>query len=103
MMSGDRILSLFGALALQIVGLGILLFWAIGVVLLVTGNGGQINDLVFAPWQSSLFYAYPFLLVLFSVVGWLAYLRKLDLVALGALSAAPGLLAFLYVWMIFIG
>ena len=99
-MPGDRVLTLFSALLLQLVGLGVLFFWVMGLILLFTGNGGQINDLNLSGLPLIVYYAYPALLGLFSVIGWFAFWRKLDFVALGALSAAPGLLLLLYIGLV---
>jgi hypothetical protein len=102
-MSGDRILALFTMFALQIVGLGIALFWAMGVILLLTGNGGQIIDALNTQGLRNAFYIYPVVLILGSIVGWLAFWRKADLVALAAMAAPTGYMTLLYLYKVLIG
>ena len=99
-MPGDRVLALFSALLVQLVGLGVLFFWVMGLILLFSGNGGQINDIGLNGFPLMVYYAYPVLLGIFSLVGWLAFYRKLDIVALGALSVAPGVLLLLYLGLV---
>lgn len=99
-LSGDRVLSLFGLLLLQIGGLGVALFWAFGLFLLLgkTG-GGQIQDVATGSLRS-LFYLYPLALVVFSLIGWLAFLRRRDLFALAMMSAPVGLVVLYYLYTI---
>ena len=99
-MSGERVLSLFNMLALQVVGLGVLLFWTIGSVLMLTGNGGQILDIEWSSLSLTAYYAFPILLVICSAIAWLAYWRKSDLFAMGVLSAPIGLMLLLYLYLI---
>jgi hypothetical protein len=102
-MSGERVLALFTMFALQIAGLGIALFWAMGVVLLITANGGQIQDTLNTPGLRNAFYIFPVILILGSVVGWLAFWRKADLVALAAMAAPTGYMTLLYLYKVLIG
>jgi hypothetical protein len=102
-MSGDHVLVLFTLFALQIAGLGIALFWAVGVFLLLMSNGGQIWDALTTPALRNLFYIYPVILILGSIVGWLAFWRKADLVALGAMAAPTGYMTLLDLYKILIG
>ncbi len=95
-MSGERVLSTFSMILLQVAGLGILLFWTIGAILLLTGNGGQINDLNLHGFWRTVYFSYPFLLIFLSAIGWLAFFRKADLVGLASLSVAPGVLFLMY-------
>ncbi len=96
-LSGDRVFSLFNLLLLQIAGLGVTLFWAFGIFLLLTKNGGQVQDVVVGPLRS-LFYLYPVALVIFSLIGWLAFWRKRDLFALAMMSAPVGLVVLYYLF-----
>jgi hypothetical protein len=102
-MSGDRVLVLFTMFALQIVGFGIALFWAMGVILLITKNGGQIQDALNTPGLRNAFFVFPVVLLIGSIVGWLAFWRKADLIALGALSAPAGYMLMLYLYKVLIG
>jgi hypothetical protein len=102
-MSGERVLSLFTMFALQIVGLGIAIFWAMGVVLLLTGNGGQIQEALNTSGLRNAFFAYPVVLIVASLAAWLAFWRKADLIALGAMSAPAGYMLLLYLYKILIG
>jgi hypothetical protein len=102
-MTGDRVLVLFTLFALQIVGLGIALFWTIGTILLLTKNGGQIQDVIGTPALRNAFFIYPVVLILGSIVGWLAFWRKADLVAAGAMSAPAGYMVLLYLYKVLIG
>jgi hypothetical protein len=94
---GDRVFSLFNLLLLQVAGLGVTLFWAFGLFLLLTKNGGQIQDVATGPLRS-LFYLYPLALVVFSLIGWLAFIRKRDLFALAMMSAPVGLVVLYYLF-----
>jgi hypothetical protein len=44
----------------------------------------------------SLFYLYPLALVVFSLIGWLAFMRRRDLFALAMMSAPVGLVVVYY-------
>jgi hypothetical protein len=101
MMTGERVLSTLGAIALQLAGLGLFLFWSMGAVLLITGNGGQINDLGWGGGMRALYFSYPFILAICSVVGWLLYLRQKDLFALATLSVPAGVATMVYLSMIY--
>jgi cytochrome bd-type quinol oxidase subunit 2 len=102
-MSGERVLALFTMFALLIAALGIALFWAMGVILLITGNGGQIQDALNTPGLRNAFFVYPVVLVIGSIVGWLAFWRKADLVALAAMAAPSGYMLLLYLYKVLIG
>lgn len=102
-MSGDRVLALFTMFALQIAALGIALFWTIGVVLLITKNGGQILDALNTPGLRNAFFVYPVVLIIGSIVGWLAFWRKADLLAIIAMGAPTGYMALLYLYKVLIG
>ncbi len=95
-MTGERVLSLLGVLLLQVAGLGFLLFWAMGAVLLITGNGGQINELNLSGLGRIYYFLYPVFLLVFSIAGWLFFWLRRDLLANLSLSAPLGLMALLY-------
>lgn len=64
-MSGiDATSTLIAGLLAGVAVLGTLFFWTIGAALLLTGNGGQINDMVLGFPMRSLFLAYPVFAVL---------------------------------------
>jgi hypothetical protein len=102
-MSGDRVLALFTMFALQIASLGIALFWAMGVILLITKNGGQIQDALNTPGLRNAFFVYPVVLIIGSIAGWLAFWRKADLVAILAVAAPTGYMTLLYLYKVLIG
>ncbi len=102
-MTGDRVLALFGMFALQIAALGIALFWAMGTILLITKNGGQIQDVLNTPGLRNAFFIYPVILIIGSIVGWLAFWRKADLLALAAMAAPTGYMTLLYLYKVLIG
>lgn len=95
-MSGERVLSTLNMILLQVAGLGVLLFWVMGAVLLLTGNGGQITDLNLHGFWRTVYFSYPFLLIFLSAIGWLAFWRKADLVGMAALAVPPGVLFLMY-------
>jgi hypothetical protein len=94
---GPRVFALFNLLLLQVGGLGVTLFWAFGLFLLLTKNGGQVQDVITGTGRS-LFYLYPVALVVFSLIGWLAFWRKRDLFALAMMSAPIGLVVLYYLF-----
>lgn len=101
MMTGDRVLSLFTALALQLAGFGLLLFWTMGAVLLLTRNGGQFVELNLSGWTLTYYWLYPAFLLVFSLVGWLFFWKRQDLLATAALSAPVGLMLLYYLFLAF--
>lgn len=100
-MTGERVLSTLGAIVLQLAGLGLLLFWAMGAVLLITGNGGQIVELNWGSDMRALYFSYPLILAACSIAGWILYLRQKDLLALATLSVPSGLATTVYLTMIY--
>jgi hypothetical protein len=100
MMTGERILSLFSALLLQLLGLGLLLFWAMGAVMLVTQDGGQPAFLTLAGLERTFYWLYPVFLLVFSAVGWLLFWGRRDLLANATLSAPLGLMAAFYLYLV---
>ncbi len=100
-MTGDRVLALFSSLALQVAGLGVLLFWAMGLIALLNGNGGQIVDIYLTGFWRALYFFYPAALVLFSAAGWLLFYMRRDLLAILTLSAPVGLVVLYYLVLIF--
>ena len=99
-MSGEDILLLLGALLLQLAGLGLLVFWAMGAVLLLGGNGDQINAFEWGGLPRLAYLAYPLVLGGASLLGWFLFWRKQGLLANLVLSAPVGLMALLYLYLI---
>lgn len=64
----ERVLSLFGIILQSIGSLGILFFWTIGAIGLLTNNGGQILELGLTGIWRLLFWALPILVVV-SIAG----------------------------------
>lgn len=99
-MTGERVLSLFNALMLQVLGLGVLLFWSMGAVLLVTQNGGQINELNLAGFGRTFYWLYPLFLAVFSLIGWALFWVRRDLLAALSFSAPLGLMLLFYLTLV---
>jgi hypothetical protein len=99
---GDRTLTLY-TLIFALLGAGaILFFWTIAAVLLLTGNGGIINDLEFNPTERTLFLSYPFVVLVFSLLGLLLYWARRDyLSVMAAGTPVAGTLLF-YLGIIFL-
>ncbi len=100
-MTGDRVLALFSSLALQVAGLGVLVFWVMGALFLLTGNGGQIVDIYLTGFWRNLYFLYPVALVVFSLAGWFLFYLKRDLLAILTFSAPVGLVVLYYLILIF--
>lgn len=100
-MTGERVFTLFNALALQIAGLGVLLFWTMGAIFLITGSGGQINHMAFSSLGRTLFFLYPVALAIFSLLGWFLFYIRRDLLAVMTLSAPVGLVVLYYLFVVF--
>ena len=99
-MTGDRVLALFSVLALQVAGLFVLVFWVMGAVFLITGNGGQIVDIYLTGFWRNLYFFYPVALVIFSAVGWLFFYLRRDLLAMLTLAVPVGLVVLYYLILI---
>ena len=100
-MTGDRVFALFNVLALQVAGLGVLLFWTMGAVFLITGEGGQINHMAFSNFGRTLFFLYPVALAIFSLLGWFLFYIRRDLLAIMMLSAPVGFVVLYYLVVVF--
>ncbi len=91
-----RVLSVYG----MILGIGgslfVVLFWAIGAALLITDNGGQINELALRGAWLWLFYAYPFVALIFSAVSVGLYMLRRNLEAVGASMTPLGLVVLYF-------
>ncbi len=81
-MSGDRVLAIYGVIFALIGGLGILFFWLIGAILLLTGNGGTITDLPLGDTGRVLFLAYPAVMLACAVLAILLLWGRRDREAL---------------------
>lgn len=82
-MSIERTMALYGVAFAAIGALGILFFWTIGAVLLLTGNGGLINELAFTPVERTLYLSYPLVAVLALAVGIGLFLARREREAVG--------------------
>jgi hypothetical protein len=98
----NRVLSFYGILLANAGSFGILFFWLLGAIHLWTGNGGQINLVGLEGLALVAFWVFPLLVVL-SLGGWLLYLARLDLPALGLAGAPIGLAVLYYLWLVMAG
>lgn len=91
----DRSPTVFGWVFALLGSGGVLLFWVMGAIGLLTGNGGFILQLELdGAWRTA-FLSYPFVLVGFVLIGGaLAALRR-DLESIGAVGT-PAALALLF-------
>src|SRR5699024_8869739 len=81
--ANDRALTVFGMLGAHLGAFGVLYFWLTGAILLFTGNCGQLVEITrLSDVERVLFLAYP-AVVLLSLVSWVFFALKKDLVALG--------------------
>ena len=92
--TGARTVAFYGVLLANIGSFGILFFWLIGSILLVTRNGGQIFLLELDGVDRWLYFAFP-VVVLVSLGAWLLHLLRLDRAAV-ALAGLPIVSAVLY-------
>lgn len=99
-MTGERVLGLLGVLLTQVAGLGLLVFWAMGAVLLLTNNGGQLTELGLSGLARTFYLLYPVFLVVFSALGWLLFWLRRDLLANMAMAAPVGLMVLFYLYLI---
>lgn len=99
-MTGERVLGLLGVLLTQVAGLGLLVFWAMGAVLLLTNNGGQITELELTGLERAFYLLYPVFLVVFSALGWLLFWVRRDLLANLTMAAPVGLMVLFYLYLI---
>ncbi|HLR46039.1 MAG TPA: hypothetical protein VK092_02700 [Deinococcales bacterium] len=91
----DRVLTVFAMLGAHLGSFGILYFWLTGAILLFTGNGGQLLEIAQLSGTERLLYlGYP-VLVLLSLLGWVFYALRRDLLAIG-LAGLPIAGAVLY-------
>jgi|GEM_PF-987268 len=91
----DRVLTVFGILAGHLGSFAVLYFWLTGAILLFTGNGGQLVEIVdLNSVERMLYLAYP-VVVLVSFIAWLFFALKRDLVAIGV-AGLPVVCAVLY-------
>ena len=99
-MLGDRTLTLYGIIFAFIATGAILFFWTMGAILLLTGNGGQINFIALTGGLRTLFLSYPAVALVFSALGLLLYLggRNTVAVAMAGFPAAASLL--FYLWLV---
>lgn len=93
--ANDRVLTVFGMLAAHLGSFAVMYFWLTGAILLFTGNGGQLVELTaLSGVERWLFLAYP-AVVLISLLGWVFFALKRDLLAIG-LAGLPVVYAIAY-------
>ena len=85
-MSTERTMALYGVIFAGIGALGILFFWAIGAVLLLTGNGGTINDMGLGQLGRTLYLIYPVVAVVSLAAGTVLFLVRREMMAVGVTS-----------------
>jgi hypothetical protein len=95
MQTADRSGTIYGWLFALLGGGGILYFWAMGAVLLFTGNGGQVQMLHLEPLWRTLFWVYPIVFVVSVIVGGALVALRRDLLSVGV-AGAPVVFALLY-------
>ncbi len=83
---GDRSGTLLGAAAGLLGGAGLLFFWILGAIGLVTLTGGTINQLDLAGAWRSVYWAYPFVFIAAVVVGGVLVALDRDREAVGVFS-----------------
>lgn len=59
----ERVLGIYGIVLGLIPAMGVLVFWSMGAILLLTGNGGYVNELQLTGAWRFLFFSYPAVLV----------------------------------------
>ncbi len=91
----DRAPTIFGWAAALIAGGGLLYFWVMGAILILSGNGGQIQYLQDEPIWRTLYFAYPLVFVGAIVVGALLVALRRDVASI-AVAGSPVVLAIVY-------
>jgi hypothetical protein len=91
----DRAPTIYGWVFALLGGGGILYFWVMGAVLLLSGNGGQIQMLQEEPFWRALYWVYPLVFVVALVVGGVLAALRRDLASVAA-AGTPVALATLY-------
>lgn len=91
----DRSPTVFGWVFALLGSGGLLLFWAMGAIGLLGGNGGTILKLELEGMWRVLFLSYPFVFVVFVLIGGALVALRRDLESIGAVGT-PLALAVLY-------
>lgn len=91
----DRTLALYGYLFGVLGTFGVLFFWIIATILLLTNNGGTIIDLALSEGWRTAYFAYPLVALGAAALGGVLFLLKRDLMAV-AVAGAPVVLTALY-------
>lgn len=86
----DATSASFALILTTVASLGTVFFWTIGAVLLLTGNGGLINDMVLDAPARTLFLAYPVVVALALVSAGVLFMvrRTAEAVAFAGLPLA---------------
>jgi hypothetical protein len=93
--SDDRAPTIYGWIFALLGGGAVLYFWTMGFIVLMTGNGGQVQFLHGEPFWRTLFYAYPIVFVGAVVVGAVLVALRRDLLSI-AVAGSPVALATVY-------
>lgn len=92
-------LGFFGIALANLLTFGILYFWIMGAVLLVTQNGGLIVELGLTGTLRTLYFAYP-VIALLSLTCWLFYLARREIAALLVAGTPIALATLYYLWLV---
>ena len=98
----DRSPTVFGWVFALLGSGGVLLFWVMGAIGLLSGNGGQILQLQLEGVWRSLFLAYPFVFVAALLAGGVLVGLKRDLESIGAVGAPLALALLYYLALIYV-
>lgn len=98
----DRSPTVFGWVFALLGSGGILLFWSMGAVDLVTGNGGFILQLQLEGAWRTLFLAYPFVFVAALLAGGALVALRRDLESIGVIGSPLALALLYYLALIYV-
>ncbi len=98
----DRSPTLFGWVFALLGSGGVLLFWVMGAIGLLTGNGGFILQLQLEGIWRLLFLAYPAAFLVALLLGGALVALKRDLESIGVVAAPAGLALLYYVALIYL-
>jgi hypothetical protein len=98
----DRSPTIFGWLAMLLASGGILFFWTSGAIILLTREGGLINQLRLEGVWRTLFLAYPAVFIAALVVATVLVVVKRDLESIAALGAPVALAVLYYLALIYL-
>lgn len=93
----DRVLAVYGIILGALPAVLILVFWSMGAILLLTGNGGIINELQLTGAWRWLYFSYPIvvLVALLLALGAFAMKRYMEAAGLAMLPTIGVVLYYL--------